>query len=273
MAVGDNVVDIYIPENIGYPGGNALNFSVFSKMLGCESEFIGIFGSDLLAKKIKELLIEKQVEFSKSKTVAGESGYTKVKLENGDRKFIFSNKGGVNSSYEIKVSSEKLNSANLIHFNANGNCDELIKLVNNKTTKILYDFSDFSSMSRIEKIMPYINLGCFSFADKTSKEIESFCYMIASRFACDLLCTAGSKGAYFFENKVNKMTYVPAKKINPQDTMGAGDAFITCFATEFFNSSITKDIQEILKDATDFAACQCMVDGSFGNGFKIPENN
>ena len=36
IGIGDNVCDKYYPAKIMYPGGQAMNFSVYAKMLGAE---------------------------------------------------------------------------------------------------------------------------------------------------------------------------------------------------------------------------------------------
>ena len=55
IGVGDNVVDQYLYKRTMYPGGNALNFSVYAKQLGVESAYLGVFGSDRAAKHITNL--------------------------------------------------------------------------------------------------------------------------------------------------------------------------------------------------------------------------
>lgn len=44
IGIGDNVVDKYLHSGMMYPGGNALNFSVYAKQAGASSAFIGAFG-------------------------------------------------------------------------------------------------------------------------------------------------------------------------------------------------------------------------------------
>ena len=47
IAVGDNVTDCYVDDNVYYPGGNAVNVVVNSKRDGAEkASYIGIFGND-----------------------------------------------------------------------------------------------------------------------------------------------------------------------------------------------------------------------------------
>lgn len=46
IGLGDNVVDMYMHRNVMYPGGNAMNFAVYANLMGVESAYLGVFGSD-----------------------------------------------------------------------------------------------------------------------------------------------------------------------------------------------------------------------------------
>ena len=43
IGIGDNVCDKYYPAKIMYPGGQAMNFSVYAKMLGADAAYMGVF--------------------------------------------------------------------------------------------------------------------------------------------------------------------------------------------------------------------------------------
>ena len=56
IGIGDNVCDQYYPAKIMYPGGQAMNFSVYAKMLGAQSAYLGVFGKDRVAEHIISVL-------------------------------------------------------------------------------------------------------------------------------------------------------------------------------------------------------------------------
>ena len=58
IGIGDNVCDQYYPAKIMYPGGQAMNFSVYAKMLGAQSAYLGVFGNDRVAEHIISVLDE-----------------------------------------------------------------------------------------------------------------------------------------------------------------------------------------------------------------------
>lgn len=106
LGIGDNVVDKYVHLKTMYPGGNALNFSVFAQKKGVESAFIGTFGNDKEAEYVESVLKELQIDISRCRHATGENGCARVTLENGDRVFLGSNDGGVTRENLLKLTEE-----------------------------------------------------------------------------------------------------------------------------------------------------------------------
>ena len=111
IGIGDNVCDKYYPAMIMYPGGQAMNFSVYAKMLGASSAYMGVFGRDAVADHIIRTLDELGVDHSRCRQYDGENGYAKVRLIDGDREFISSNKGGIVNQYPLDLTEEDLDLA------------------------------------------------------------------------------------------------------------------------------------------------------------------
>ena len=93
IGIGDNVCDKYYPSKIMYPGGQAMNFSVYAKKLGADAAYMGVFGTDSVASHIIHTLEQFQIDYSRCRQYKGENGYAKVTLVDGDRVFLGSNKG------------------------------------------------------------------------------------------------------------------------------------------------------------------------------------
>ena len=70
IGIGDNVCDKYYPAMIMYPGGQAMNFSVYAKMLGANSAYMGVFGRDAVADHIIRTLDELGVDHSRCRQYA-----------------------------------------------------------------------------------------------------------------------------------------------------------------------------------------------------------
>ena len=58
LGIGDNVCDKYLHISTAYPGGNALNVAVFSKMFGAEGAYLGTFGDDVIDHYVHQARIE-----------------------------------------------------------------------------------------------------------------------------------------------------------------------------------------------------------------------
>ena len=109
IGIGDNVCDKYYPAMVMYPGGQAMNFSVYAKMLGADAAYMGVFGNDAVAHHVIHTLDELQVEHTRCRQYEGENGYAKVRLVEGDRQFLMSNKGGIVNEHPLVLSEEAMN--------------------------------------------------------------------------------------------------------------------------------------------------------------------
>ena len=74
IGIGDNVCDKYIYLNTMFPGGQALNFAVYTKMLGADSSYMGTFGRDEVAEHILATLDELGVKHERCRQYDGENG-------------------------------------------------------------------------------------------------------------------------------------------------------------------------------------------------------
>ena len=95
IGIGDNVCDKYIHLKTMFPGGQALNFSVYAKQLGADVSYMGVFGTDQEAAHVIRTLDELGIEHGRCRQYEGENGCARVTLEDGDRVFLGSNKGGI----------------------------------------------------------------------------------------------------------------------------------------------------------------------------------
>ncbi len=62
VAFGDNDVDCYAAQGMMYPGGNALNVSVFSRRADAEAAFIGAMGEDPAGQHMRDTLLAEGAE-------------------------------------------------------------------------------------------------------------------------------------------------------------------------------------------------------------------
>ena len=56
IGIGDNVCDKYRTLGTMFPGGQALNVSVYCRQAGWETAYLGVFGKDAVGDYVKKTL-------------------------------------------------------------------------------------------------------------------------------------------------------------------------------------------------------------------------
>ena len=144
IGIGDNVCDKYEHLKTMFPGGQALNFSVYAKLLGADASYMGVFGTDEVAVHVIKTLDELGVEHGRCRQYEGENGCARVTLKDGDRIFLGSNKGGVSKEHPFELTEEDLayiSTFSLVHTSNNSYMDSQLEKIHRAGIPISYDFS------------------------------------------------------------------------------------------------------------------------------------
>lgn len=276
VGFGDNVVDIYTHSNKQYPGGNCVNFAVYAKMFGAKrSAYMGYFGTDVNADHVIEALHNEKIETVKCKKISGENGYSRCKLENGDRVFLDYNEGGVRSRhiYELdEFDIEYLKQFDLVHCGNYCYMESQLPKIKEANIPLSFDFSDDSTEEYYMQIAPLVTYAFCSY-DGTDEEVKKHLKKV-SDLGPEIVCASrGAKGCMLYCNgKYYEQKAVPIEKV--VDTMGAGDSLITTFMvgyTDARKKGISQDeaIVSSIAEAAKFATEICQIDGAFGYGREI----
>ena len=277
IGIGDNVVDIYLHKNTMYPGGNALNFCAYAKKLGHRAAYIGVFGDDRAARHVMDTAERLGIDLSHARHVHGENGYAKVDLIDGDRTFMGSNKGGVMKTHPIALNEsdlDKIRQFDLVHTSCFSYLDGELDKLYRTGVPISYDFSDNLDEDKMRSVCPYLFLGvgsCSHLNDQQVSDMARKMHTMGSKMA---LLSMGRRGAVLFDGAT--LYCQEAGKEKAVDSMGAGDSFLTGFATSYIsrmrkNETTDSAIRASLKFASAFATETCMVDGAFGFGTEYTE--
>jgi fructoselysine 6-kinase len=286
IGIGDNVCDKYIQSGLMYPGGQALNFSVYAKQLGAYASYMGVFGRDAVAAHILKTLDELQVEHSRCRQYDGENGYAKVNLVNGDRVFVASNKGGVVNEHPIMLDEADLayiKGFQLLHTSNNSHFDDQLAIAFTTGTPISYDFSThWSRKDLVKKVGPYLKYAFFSCGSVSENDVQDICKMIYGAGCEMVIAMRGNLGALIYDG--NRFYHQKPNYVEAIDTLGAGDSFATAFLLSFEESIILDPVrmktdeiyylQKLEKAARSgalFAAKTCLMRGAFGYGTPITE--
>jgi len=273
IGIGDNVVDDYAHIRMMFPGGNALNFSVYASMLGCESAYLGIFGSDVAAGHVQRTLTEIGVDISHCHRADGPNGRAILTIEDGERIFVGSNEGGVSKSVPLEFMFDDLDylqTFSIMHTSAYSYLDRHLARMQPLSPLVSYDFSDDFDAEHALSLCQYIDFGFFSCAEWTEEATVALLEEAANRGCKLVAATRGPSGAILFDGQ-SWFRQAP-QPVTPTDTLGAGDAFISGFLVSYVGQQADKDVQptlsieNALEKAAAFAADICQVPGAFGHG-------
>lgn len=279
LGIGDNVCDKYLETSTIYPGGNAMNFAVFARKMGYDSAYLGSFGDDVVGKHVCSVAKELGLDLSHCRFVSGENGLARVWLVNGDRVFLPGNKGGACKEHPPILDDsdmEYLNGFDLIHTSIYSYLEPQLYKLKQSSAFVSMDFSDDYTPDYLAACCPYIDAAILSCGKMPEDEILSLQKQVASYGPSVVIATRGSKGAQVLIKKPDQaddsfdLYQQPPHLVEATDTMGAGDAFLTCFLVHYIEGT---RISEALSLAADFAASQCLVSGSFGHGKVVPLTN
>ncbi|UCD61417.1 MAG: ribokinase [Flavobacteriaceae bacterium] len=273
IGIGDNVVDNYIDIRSMFPGGNALNFSVYASMLGCDSAYMGVFGSDDSARHVHQTLASIGVDTSHCHIADGPNGQAILKIQDGERVFISSNEGGISKSVPMEFifdDVDYLQSFSIVHTGAYSYMDGYLTKMKQLKPMISYDFSDDFDREHALSLCRHIDFGFFSCSEWTEEAAMELLEEAVNRGCTMAVATRGPQEVILF-NGESRFKKAPLE-VTATDTLGAGDAFITGFLISYFkgkdNASIAVDslIKNALGEAASFAAEICKVQGAFGHG-------
>lgn len=264
VGIGDNVLDTYLHEDLSYPGGNALNVAVYSRlMFGSDAGFIGIVGDDRFAEHLLTTLDEIGVDRQRVRRARGANGMAFVALDDdGDRRFVSSNYGGVQHVLRLRITPqdvEYLERFTQVHTSVYSSIEPELALLTERGIKVSYDFSDDAPRGLLEEVAQHVDVGFFSGGSLSESEVEDL-----GRHANDLgvdlaVVTLGSRGAYGFERGAQHS--VGIIQVESVDALGAGDAFITGFLV---GRAAGNDLGVCLETAAMAGALACTYRGAFG---------
>jgi fructoselysine 6-kinase len=275
IGIGDNVVDYYSHIRTMFPGGNALNFSVYASMLGCEAAYLGVFGTDDNAKHVQRALADNGIDTSHCRCVEGPNGQAILTIEDGERIFISSNEGGIRKSVPMEFIFDDLDylqSFSIAHTSAYSYMDRYLSRMKQLNPLVSYDFSDDFNSEHALSLCQYIDISFFSCTGWPQAGAMELLKKAVKRGCSIAVATRGPREVILFDGR-SWFRQAP-QAVKPIDTLGAGDAFLCGFLISYIkgkadtHSQQASLIEYALEKAASFAAEICQVQGAFGNGLR-----
>ena len=144
--------------------------------------------------------------------------------------------------------------------------EELWK-IRKENIQVSFDFSDIFEEDYIKEVCKNITYAFISCPEDPQELIKEKLEKLKNWGVSKAVATRGTKPAAGFDG-IDFYEQEPVILAQVEDTMGAGDSFITAFLKEELKKKKTgqTDMQKSQREGTSFAAFVCKKKGAFGYG-------
>lgn len=231
-AIGDNCIDVY--ERLGkrYPTGNVVDTGVNIQKLGIPVSIISTTGSDENGTWIIEAIKKEGLDISHLKVGDGPTAITYMDMNGLDRVHGDYVEGVLENMIFDDEDIRFAATHDLVHTALWGKAENTLKKIKklNPNCFISFDYADRLNHELVEKTLPYVDYGFYSYHEERNEEIENFLEDKVNRGMKIAVATFGEKGSLAYDGKqFYEGGIYPANLVN---TVGAGDSFIAGFLYE-----------------------------------------
>ncbi len=264
IGIGDNTVDIYLDLGKMFPGGNAVNFPVFTQRYGHKGTYIGCLGNDNYGRLILEALKQEGIDTSHCRIIDGPNAYCEISILDSERHFGDFSIGVRDQLKLTETDLSVINEHDLTHTSIYSAMETQLTTIRRASSLLSFDFSQDWDKAYLKEILPFVDIAILSYPNPDRTEVEDLIFWTKSQGPQMVLLTQGKTGAYAYEG--TQLFHQPPIKTEVLDTLGAGDAFAARFMVECVEGS---PIEVALEKAAQSAAETCMYYGAFGHGVPI----
>lgn len=227
IAIGDNCIDYYEQTGLAFPGGNAVNVSVYFRRIGGKSAYIGAVGTDQFGQILLDGLKGKEVDVSHVHMEEGTTAVTQVELVEGDR-VLGDYDEGVMENFTIKEEDYPfIESFDLVVSGFWGHAHQEFRYFHEKGMKTAFDFATKLDDPLVKEVIPYIDFAFFAHDGDDIDWIKDFMKKHHFFDSQIIVITRGDKGSIAYDGHTfYEYGIVPCTVV---DTMGAGDSYIAGF--------------------------------------------
>ncbi|GAA2207502.1 fructosamine kinase FrlD [Nonomuraea monospora] len=278
LGFGDNIVDRFVDRGIDYPGGNSVNVAVYARRLGAESAYLGVFGDDGPGAFLRDAIAAEGVAVDRCVVRAGESGVSRLRVDDGERVFLGWNGGGVTVREPLELDEDLLGYVrgfDLVHSSVYSRSEPELPKLAGPGPLVSFDLSseeEYRDPAYLDRICPHADLVLLSCSHLDEDATVALLADAVRRGAGLALGTRGVAGALASDGNVT--VSAPAWLAEDiVDTMGCGDAFLAGFAVSLLRDGWATGrpappaaVERALHQGAEAAHAQCYVEGAFGHG-------
>jgi len=266
IGVGDNTIDRYIDMNMMYPGGNAVNVSVFFKRMGGEACYLGWLGDDRRGHLVLDSLQAEGVDVSHCRVVAHPTGRCDVELRGGDRHFIGSFPGARNLIHLTERDFDHISSYDIIHTSIYSFIEPQLQSLKQVSNLLSFDYSSDWTHEYLKTTLPRVDTAFLSSPNLNDAMVEKLIKWIQAECRGLAVITRGVKGSVAYDGY--EIVHQGTVETDVIDTLGAGDSFI---ARMLYETQMDVELGEAMSLAAESAAKTCTYYGAWGHGVPIEE--
>jgi len=249
------------------PGGAPMNVALNLHQLGLDSRLISAVGKDAHGEKLLDFLKSFDLPLNLIQEISNHET-SKVLVDDTDKeniKYTIVSPVAWDFIQWNQEMDETVSNADAFIFGTLGvrnaeSLGTLIQLLQHQVVRIFdanlrpphYDFEIIEKLLKHTDILKINADELVIFADyfNVDRSIESLCVYLDQQFPIDLICiTQGSKGAAIYQK--DKMISHAGYKVQVEDSIGAGDAFLSGFVMGYLNK---KSLEETLDFACKLGA-------------------
>lgn len=246
IAVGDNCVDVYPKINRHYPTGNCVDFAINLAKFGVETAVLTLTGTDTYGQEIIDILEKFGVDASHVHQMEGETGVATMDLIGDNDRTYLGSTHGVFEHFDLTPPDfEFIKGYDIVHSVIWGRINRHLPAIKKMGKTIVYDFATDLSDPEIEKVLPCVDYGFFSY-HTDDRFIRDYIKAAQEKGPKAVIATLGEHGSLAYDG--SQYLLQPALPVKVVNTVGAGDSFISGFTYGLISG---QDIKGCLKTGAE----------------------
>lgn len=241
--VGDSCVDCYDQLGQVFPGGNPVNFAVYTQRLGGLASFVGAVGNDENGQMLLSALRAKQVDVSHVQILDGPTPVSHVVMEHGNRVFVDYDPG-IMADYALREEDYAFLKEHTLAVSALWGCvDGSLEKIRALGIPVAFDCADLPFDPAAQRALPHTDIAFFSDDRADVRSVKRTIRTLAAMGPKIVVAMRGARGSLAFDGR--RYHVQNAIECAVVDTLGAGDSYIAGFLHAWLQELPMQDCMRI----------------------------